>query len=129
LNYFLLLGYFDQQEMYRSVNFTKYNFRANINADLSNTTKLTVGLGGELEDWRHPGVLTSREDGGIFSTTTYLPPNAFPIKNEDGSWASLWGTNPVADLTESGYRKNGARNIQTSFTIDQKFDFWIKGLS
>src|SRR5690606_28144996 len=49
LNYFLLLGYFDQQGMYRSVNFTKYNFRANINADLSNTTKLTVGLGGELE--------------------------------------------------------------------------------
>ncbi|WP_177181248.1 SusC/RagA family TonB-linked outer membrane protein [Parapedobacter koreensis] len=129
LNYFLLLGYFDQQGMYRSVNFSKYNFRANINADLSNTTKLTVGLGGELGDWRHPGVVTSREDGGIFSTTTYLPPNAFPIKNEDGSWASLWGTNPVADLTEAGYRKNGARNIQTSFTIDQKFDFWVKGLS
>jgi len=129
INYFLLFGYFDQQGMYRSINFSKYNLRANIDADLTKSTKLTVGLAGGLERKKHPGVLGSREDGGIFSTTTYLPPNAFPIKNEDGSWASLWGTNPVADIVDGGYRKNDGNNIQTSFTLDQKLDFLTKGLA
>ena len=127
--YFLSFGYFDQQSMFNNVSYTKYNLRANIDAQVTQSTKVSVDLAGIIAKRNYPGIPNSQGDGGIVSTTTYLAPNAFPIKNKDGTWASLWGVNPVADQTESGYRRNNNEDLTTSFILDQKLDFITKNLS
>ncbi len=127
--YFMLFGYFDQQGIYRSDNLKKYNGRINIDADITKTTTLSATVAGDFQQRARPATGNAKDDGGIFSLIVYLPPNAFPVKNEDGTWASLWGANPVADVTLSGGRQNSPINMQTSANINQKLDFITRGLS
>lgn len=130
IKYFMLLGLFDQAGMYRTVNFKKYNFRLNVDAGLTKSTTLSVGVFGGLERKKEPGVPdASRFSEGIYGVVTYIPNNAFPVRNEDGSLASLWGQNPIGEINESGYIHNDYNTIQTSFVLDQKLDFLTKGLS
>ena len=127
--YFLSVGYFDQKAMFKNVDYSKYNLRANIDANVTPTTKISINLAGVISQRNYPGVPNSQGDGGIVSTAEYLPANAFPIKNEDGTWSSLWGVNPVADLTDAGHRRNDNQEMTTSFILDQKLDFITKNLS
>jgi len=128
--YFISFGYLDQAGIYRTDNLKKYNTRINIDANLTKTTSVSIGVGGDIQNRLRPGTGDAKNDGGIFSLISYLPPNAFPVKNEDGTWASLWGANPVADVSSiSGRRQTQPLNLQTNFTIDQKLDFITSGLS
>jgi TonB-linked SusC/RagA family outer membrane protein len=128
--YFVSFGYLDQAGIYRTDNLKKYNTRINIDANLTKTTSVSIGVGGDIQNRLRPGTGDAKNDGGIFSLISYLPPNAFPVKNEDGTWASLWGANPVADVSSiSGRRQTQPLNLQTNFTIDQKLDFITNGLS
>jgi TonB-linked SusC/RagA family outer membrane protein len=109
--YFVSFGYLNQYGIYRTDHLKKYNARINIDANLTKTTSLSVGVGGDIQNLSRPGTGNPKDDGGIFSLISYLPPNAFPVKNEDGTWASLWGANPVADVSDiSGYRKQQPSN-------------------
>ncbi len=128
--YFLSFGYLNQDGVYRSTNLKRYNSRINIDANLTKSTTVSIGVGGYIENQKRPGTNGVRQDGGIFSLLSYLPPTAFPVKNEDGTWSSLWGQNPVAEASlESGKRETNPINLQTNFTIDQKLDFITRGLS
>lgn len=127
--YFMLLGYLDQQGIYRSDNLTRYNGRINIDADVTKTTTISATVAGDFGHRSRPGTGNAKDDGGIFSLVVYLPPNAFPVKNEDGTWASLWGANPVADVTISGSRDNYPTNMQTAVNVNQRLDFITSGLS
>jgi len=127
--YFALFGYFDQDAIYRSTNLKKYNGRINIDADITKTTTVSLTVAGDFSKNTRPGTGGVRDDGGIFSLVTYLPPNAFPIRNEDGTFASLWGANPIGDLTVGGKREEVPVNMQTTATVNQKLDFLTKGLS
>jgi len=42
--YFALLGYFDQDVIYRSTSLKKYNGRLNIDADITKTTTVSVTI-------------------------------------------------------------------------------------
>ena len=128
--YYVSLGYLNQEGIYRTDNLKKYNSRINIDANLTKTTTVSIGVGGDIQNRLKPGTGNVKDDGGIFSLICYLPPNAFPVKNEDGTWASLWGANPVADVSSiSGRRQTVPTNLQTTFTVDQKLDFITNGLS
>lgn len=128
--FFISFGYLKQDGIYRTDNLKKYNARINIDANLTKTTSVSVGVGGDIQNRLRPGTGNVKDDGGIFSLISYLPPNAFPVKNEDGTWASLWGSNPVADVSPiSGRRQSIPLNLQTTFTVNQKLDFVTNGLS
>jgi len=127
--YFALFGYFDQDAIYRSTNLRKYNGRLNIDADITKTTTVSITAAGDFQKITRPGIGGVTQDGGIFSLTTYLPPNAFPVRNEDGTFASLWGANPIGDLTVAGKREEVPVNLQTTATVNQNLDFLTKGLS
>ena len=128
--YFVSFGYLNQDGFYRTDNIKKYNSRINLEAKLTKSTSVSIGVGGDVQNRNRPVTGNAKDDGGIFSLISYLPPNAFPVKNSDGTWASLWGANPVADISSiSGNRNDVPANIQTTFTIDQKLDFITSGLS
>lgn len=127
--YFALFGYFDQDAIYRSTNLRKYNGRLNIDADITKTTTVSITAAGDFSKKTRPGTGGVKDDGGIFSLVVYLPPNAFPVTNQDGTFASLWGANPIGDLTVAGKRQEFPVNLQTTVTVNQKLDFLTKGLS
>jgi TonB-linked SusC/RagA family outer membrane protein len=129
VKYFVSFGYLNQKGMFKNISLDTYNLRANLDADVTSRTKVSVDLSSLITQRNHPGVGGATTDGGIISTALYLAPDAFPIKNEDGSWASLWGTNPVADIYESGYRKNDNKGASATFVLKQELDFITRGLS
>ena len=130
IRYFMLFGMYDQAGMYSSVNFKKYNLRLNVDADITKTTTLSVGVFGGLQRKREPGVPdASRQGEGLYAVITYIPNNAFPVRNEDGSLGSIWGQSPIGELEESGYIRKNTNDLQSSFTLNQKLDFVTPGLS
>lgn len=130
IKYFMLLGMYDQDGMYSTVNFKKYNLRINLDAELTNTTQLSVGAYGSLQRKHEPGVPdASRQGEGLYAVITYIPNNAFPVRNEDGSLSSIWGQSPIGEIYNSGYIRKNNNELQTSFTLTQKLDFITKGLS
>jgi TonB-linked SusC/RagA family outer membrane protein len=130
IKYFIAFGDYDQKGMYRTVDFKKNDLRINLDAELTKTTSLSVGTYGNFQRKTEPGVPNGSTDGeGIYAVVTYIPNNAFPVRNEDGSLASIWGQNPVGDVNQSGYIKKNNTEAQTSFTLNQKLDFVTPGLS
>jgi TonB-linked SusC/RagA family outer membrane protein len=130
IKYFMLFGVFDQTGMYKTVDFKKYNLRVNVDAELSKTTSLSVGVYGSLQRKQEPGVPdASRQGEGLYAVITYIPNNAFPVRNEDGSLGSIWGQSPIGEIYESGYIRKNSNDLQSSFAINQKLDFITKGLS
>lgn len=127
ISYYTAFGIMDQEGSVPNVNFKTYTFRANLDADVTSSTKLSINLSGIKESRNYPGVTgQGLDDGGIFST---VAPNAYPVKWENGFWASDVGLNPVAEVTESGYRKWTNNTFQTTFILQQKLDFITDGLS
>jgi len=129
VRYYASFGMLDQDGILPNVNFKTYNFRANIDADVTATTKISFNLSGSKEDRHYPGIGGATVDGGIFSLINYLPPNAFPLRNEDGSFSSLWGANPLGEVTESGYKLWHNNTFQSSAILEQKLNFITEGLA
>lgn len=125
-----------------TLNYKRYNFRSNLDFDLSPSTKIAVNLGVRNDLRKGPytdhfgGDATSR----IFSTIMRLPPNAMAVINPDGSFgvpssrldadvAGIAGQNLLADLTQSGEKREYSNIIDGSIVLNQKLDKILKGLS
>lgn len=125
VRYYTSFGMLDQDGILPNNNYKTYNYRANIDADVTKSTKVSFNLSGTKEN-RHR--LPGGTGQGITAFVTTAP-NAYPVRWENGSWASQWGTQPVADLTESGYRNWGNNTVQSSFILEQKLNFVTDGLA
>lgn len=130
IKYFASFGVYNQTGMYSTVNFKKYNLRLNLDAELTKTTTLSVNAFGGLQRKKEPGVPdASRQGEGLYAVITYIPNNAFPVRNEDGSLGSIWGQSPIGEIYESGYIHKNTNDLQSSFTLTQKLNFITQGLS
>lgn len=125
VRYYTSFGMLNQDGVIPNLNYKTYNFLANIDADVTKSTKVSVNVSGLREKRHFPGAGLSGQ-GGIFPSTA---PNAYPVRWENGTWASQFGVQPVADLSESGYKNWGNNTLQTSFTLVQKLSFVTRGLS
>jgi len=141
MRYFVSAGLFTQDGMFKQFNLTddfnfdykRYNYRANLDFDISKTTLLSVNIGGRVESKRTP---ESGEDQNQLFRKLYW---AVPFASAgivDGKYIKTNGdyvTNPGADGLSSYYGK-GFRNQTTNvlnldLVLDQKLDFITKGLS
>jgi len=136
LRYFILLSYFDQQGILKGANnndfnsntgFKRFNFRGNIDFDVNKNLVISLYAGGRSENRLNPG------DGiNAFLSTLYnTPPNAFPIRNANGSYGGTtdYRNNPLGMITDRGYTSAIDRVLLTSVVAKQKLDFWLRGLS
>jgi TonB-linked SusC/RagA family outer membrane protein len=134
--YFLLLGVTDQRGLYKFGNensgystnydYTRYNVRSNIDVDITQYLSVALDLAGRLETKVAPGASSST----IFTALSQMPPT-IPVKNSDGSIAgsSIYRNNPYGLIAKTGYGNYMNRFLQGNFTVNQKLDFWLKGLS
>ncbi|MCM1501961.1 MAG: TonB-dependent receptor [Bacteroidales bacterium] len=110
-----------------NVNYTRYNFRANVDMDITPTTTVSVGLQGNVSENKEPA------EGGaasIYRDIINAAPNAFPVKLKDGRLAGRDGlNNPYNMLTQRGYAKTLQNALRANLSIDQDFKFITQGLS
>lgn len=136
--YFLSGSYIDEEGMYKTdstlkkdyntnANMKRWNYRMNVDIDITKTTLLRVGVSGSLEKQNKPGL-----SDDIWKSIVGTTPTSIPVLYSDGKVPAFGKgvyTNPWVLATQSGYRENWKNKIQTNVTLEQKLDFLVKGLS
>lgn len=136
VRYFALLNVSDNNGFFKGTDrkretssntkFTRYNIRANIDVNINEELSAHMKLAANIQDQSGP----TGGAWGIYNKLSLLPPNAFPVHNPNGTFGGNSSfSNPVGDLTETGYNSYNARNIQSNLRIRYKLDALTKGLS
>lgn len=149
VKYFISVGYTYQNGLLKDLpgqtynnnyRYDRYNYRANIDANLTKTTLMKLGIGGYLGKTQEPRsvVSDSGEDqnpwviaqiwshpfagpGFVNGVRTLVPSNLVPLGEvmRDGMFV-FYG---------QGYTQNYDTNLNLDLDITQKLDFLTKGLS
>lgn len=119
VRYATSLGYLKQEGIIPSNEFNRYNFRSNIDANVTKTTKLSFDVSGRNEQTNN---VASTE---VFRWMSGTPPNRTPIKWSNGEYSN--GPSYLT-LPENGYRKTGSQAFRGRIELEQQLPF-IDGLS
>jgi TonB-linked SusC/RagA family outer membrane protein len=122
IKYFGALGYLTQDGMWGSANFKRYNLTSNVDIQVTNSTKLNVGLNGRVEDRNFPGIGA----GSIFYQLYRTPPVA-PVVFGNGLWGSYIGRTAYGNVYSSGYTNDLRQIMLTQVSLEQQLP--LKGLS
>jgi TonB-linked SusC/RagA family outer membrane protein len=108
--------------------YNRYNFRANVDVTLTKTLSAQLNIGGSVEDKRNPGDLFASSTIGLIDR---IAPNAFPVYNPNGSFGvnTTYGSNPIGNLTNTGFSTSNNTTIQSSLRLTQQLDAITPGLS
>ncbi len=136
LSYFISASILHQEGLYKefentqyntNTNYDRYNFRSNLDFNVTPTTKVGVDLTGRLETRRQPNF-----DADLFDKTRRLPPNFQSYINPNGTIGGRSDETrlaPYALLSSFGNRSRNNNVLEGSFKFDQKLDAMTKGLS
>ena len=143
--YYVSLGYYDEKGMFRTdglenydsdTKFKRYNFTSNLTVDITNTTKINLGIQGYLSEGNYPngdGDNLSDGIGSIFSAALEAPPVEYPILYPGGfvpgKSANGGLRNPYADVARRGYRTINRNQLYSNLRINQELSFLTEGLS
>jgi len=138
IKYYTNVGYTLQNGIYKqdmsnkfntNANIKRYNFRSNIDLNLSKSLTMQLGLGGIIQNGNYPGF--SAPD--IFQSLKTISPIAFPVKNPDGTPGgaqTFVGWNPWGRVSQSGYSTQDRSTLQGTFAARWDMSELVtKGLS
>ena len=144
VDYFMNVSIFNENGIIRKPAFTsydtninsqKYLFQANVNAMLTNTTKVSLKMNTQLQLSHQPSVGT----GTLFSyCMSGMPAEFAPVLPGESTdtfvrfgtaqrWTTGYCTNPYAQLCK-GYEKEYRAHFTSALSVDQNLDFITKGL-
>jgi TonB-linked SusC/RagA family outer membrane protein len=104
------------EEFNTNANLKRYNFRSNVDIDLSKSFSLELGVGGNIQYRNYPG----SSSGSIFDALRLTAPIAYPVTNPDGSPGGVGvfiGTNPYGQATQTGYQAQDYSTLQTNLNL------------
>jgi len=150
VKYFCMLGYNYQGSYFTGTKtgfldsrfyFNRFNYRSNLDFRLTETTQLSLNLGGETGIRNEP---YSTLWSNLYSTGTCRYPAYFPewvleeVPDTDypdasemrfsGSLGDYYG-NPYLQVYNGGFNRNVSSKLFTDLFLEQKLDFLLKGLS
>lgn len=138
--YFVSMSYLNEDGMYKvdnslrdkydsNPNYQRWNYRMNVDVDITKTTLLKVGISGWLSKQNEPGC--GGGESQLWASLMGHNPIATPIYYSDGKIGSS-GTgnkaNPWMLSTQNGYKEMWNNTIQTNLTLEQDLKFITKGL-
>ncbi len=147
LRYFASLGVFTQDGLFRSFEtdynanfkYNRYNYRVNLDMDVTKTTQLRVNIGGRVTDRRQPNYEgNSNGDLSYLFRDIYWATPFSGVGLVDGKW--IWSdTKTIANIPGNmrdglypyygkGYNTRGGNTLNFDFVAEQKLDFLTKGL-
>lgn len=113
-----------------NANYNKWNYRVNVDIDVTKTTLLKLGVAGALDTQKDPGTGTWNIWNALMGYNPILVPVMYsngyvPTYKDEGGG----GFNPWVQATQTGYRESWNNNMECTLELQQKLDFLTKGLS
>lgn len=135
--YFISASYVDEGGMYETdkamkdfntnANYRRWNYRMNVDIDLTKTTLIRVGVSGSLGKQNQPG----GDYKEIWGALLGYNPIAVPVKYSNGYVASQGYAekqNPWVLVTQQGFNETWTNSIQSTVSLEQDLKFITKGL-
>nr|WKN37356.1 TonB-dependent receptor [Tunicatimonas sp. TK19036] len=124
-------GYDNGRSYKPNFNYDRFNYRSNIDFDITKTTRVSVNLSG------HYGIQRTIGSGDmtlVYSSLYGMAPTLFYPMHEDGTYGkdptNLWDTtNPLMMMTAKGAVQQHRIQVNTDFILEQNLDFLLKGLT
>lgn len=133
--YYISLGYYNETGFLKNIrgngydthiDYHKYNFRSNVDVNVTPTTVLELGVSGILFDRQRPAVST----GDILGYAMTMNPTKFPMVYSNGAFPRLNDIeNPYLLLTQKGYTKEMYNRIESNLVLRQDLSGLLPGLS
>jgi len=137
--YYVSLGYYGEDGLFKTdqavnsavkQNFSRYNVSANLNWDITGTTKMDLGIKGILGQTNYPSQFNAQE---IFSQAFQINPTSFPVLYPNGSLPGISPQsdqrNPYGDVTRNGYRIGYTNTLYSNLRLTQDLKAVTPGLS
>ena len=118
----------DSNDRYNSqMNYRKFNFRTNVDINLTKSTVLGMDLSTQFTSKNQPGASLA----DIYSYAMQITPIGFPKVFSDGTLSNPEnGSNPYNLINNMGYAVTNSQNAQTTVALTQDFsDFFLEGLT
>lgn len=140
VKYFTSVGFLFQDGMFRTFDvgynnnffFNRYNYRTNLDIDVTNTTRLSINVGGRLEERNRPN---DKEDINQLFRHIYWSTPFSGAGIVDGRWikksndyVKIGNTDGLEYFYGRGYSNNAKSSLDLDFYLTQKLDFITKGL-
>jgi TonB-linked SusC/RagA family outer membrane protein len=114
-----------------NVDYNKYNFRANVDVNLTPSSILTLGMENIIVTQNYPGY--GDDSGALWSAQANLTPVTVPVMFSTGE-APAFGQNndqisPYVLLNLTGFRKNYRNTNNLNIQFNQDLSMLTKGLS
>lgn len=113
-----------------NVDWHKYSFRTNVDANLTRTTVISMGLDGVIVSQNSPGY--GDDNSALWLSQVNMTPLTVPIRYSNGHLAA-YGSNgnqisPYVLLNHTGMKRNNRNSTKINFALTQELDFITKGL-
>lgn len=137
MKYYVSMSFYNQEGQYKvdksngynpNLNFKRYDFRSNVDVNITKSTVLSLNLAAMLVNSRFPG----NSAGDIWYTSFATNPISFPLKYPGNKYAgprNSGGANPFNLVQNSGYSTEFKPSIQSVFTLNQNLSHLVNGLS
>ncbi len=135
--YYLSAGYYSEQGILKTdalakynskLNLDRYNFTSNLTLNASKTTRIELGVQGNITNRTLPG---AEDMSTIFGYVMAIPSVFHPVKYPDrlaGSTSTVI-INPYNALTQRGYRTLWSNRLFSNIRLTQQLDDWVPGLN
>jgi len=139
--YFISAGYFFQDGLFNTnmnsdyntnFQFNRFNFRSNLDVDVSKELTLSVNIAARMEDTNEPGSTgyTGGEKQNAFAGLTRIPSYETPVFQANGKpGIGTMNENPWLRVNGFGYTQNKKDVLESSVNLNYKLDKITKGLS
>lgn len=137
IRYYVMAGFMENNGLYKGTDskrkessnayFSRFNFRANLDVNITKNLLGSLYSGVSVGDLSAPGGNSSAAEliGAMWTT----PPNAFPIYNPNGTFGgNSTFNNPVGNISNRGLYKENSRSLQIIFSLKYNLSELIHGL-
>lgn len=139
--YYLSIGALNKQGLFlrdknvgdhdSSIRFRQYNFRANIDMNLTKHDVLTLGLETTIHDQNYPGYGNSSTE--LWQACANLTPVTVPLRYSSGEYPAYGSNNnqisPYVLLNMTGYQQYYGNNTKLNLQYQRDLSMITKGLS
>jgi TonB-linked SusC/RagA family outer membrane protein len=138
--YYVSLGVLTNEALFKqdagssynaNVNYDKYNFRANVDANITRSTLLSLNLETVFVTQNAPGF--GDDNKALWQAQANLPSTMVPVRYSNGQLPS-YGANgdqmsPYVQLNYTGYKAIERYSAKSNMTLRQDLGMFVKGLS